>query len=141
MSTFTQIKQIHTLKNIIGLDDERYRKMLSSFDVYSSKSLTYTEAQLFIEILSDEAKQIAKRKLKYDEFNGRDVKMASPLQLRKIEYMWAEIRTEKTKAKSLEEFLQTQFHVDGIRFMTKAKASRIIAVMEKIKLNQCLKVI
>ncbi len=141
MSTFTQIKQIHTLKNIIGLDDDLYREMLASFDVYSSKNLTVAEAQIFIEILNDKVKNIAKRNLKYEEFDGRDKKMATPLQLRKIEFAWEEIKTERTKAKSLREFLQTQFHVDDVRFMTKAKASRIIAVMEKIKLNQCLKVI
>ena len=40
MSTSLQIKQIHTLKNILGLDDDLYREMLASFGVYSSKKLT-----------------------------------------------------------------------------------------------------
>ena len=42
MSTSLQIKQIHTLKNILGLDDDLYREMLASFGVYSSKKLTET---------------------------------------------------------------------------------------------------
>ena len=33
MSTSLQIKQIHTLKNILGLDDDLYREMLASFGV------------------------------------------------------------------------------------------------------------
>ena len=37
MSTSLQITQIHTLKNILGLDDDLYREMLASFGVYSSK--------------------------------------------------------------------------------------------------------
>ena len=35
MSTFTQIKQIHILKNLIGLEEDLYREMLASFGVYS----------------------------------------------------------------------------------------------------------
>ena len=56
MSTQLQIKQIHTLKNILGLDDDLYRDMLASFDVCSSKSLTETEANIFISILNDKVK-------------------------------------------------------------------------------------
>lgn len=143
MSTFSQIKQIHTLKNILGLDDELYRDMLASFDVCSSKNLTVTEAQIFIEILND---KISGANIncfkKYDDLSGRDSVMATPKQLRKLEVSWADICEERTEAgirKSLREFVKKQFHVDDIRFMTKSKASRIIAVLEKIKVNQCLK--
>ena len=61
MSTSLQIKQIHTLKNILGLDDDLYREMLASFGVYSSKKLTETEANILIEILQDNAQQIEKQ--------------------------------------------------------------------------------
>ena len=60
MSTISQIKQIHTLKNILGLDDDLYRDMLASFDVYSSKNLTITEAAIFINILKDKVKSSSK---------------------------------------------------------------------------------
>ena len=53
MSTFTQIKQIHILKNLIGLEEDLYREMLASFGVYSSKNLTETEASIFIDILNE----------------------------------------------------------------------------------------
>jgi len=145
MSTFSQIKQIHTLKNVLGLEDDLYRDMLASFGVCSSKNLTTTEAQIFIEILND---KISGANLscykKYDDLNGRDSIMATPRQLRKLEVSWADITDERTEAgikKSLREFVKKQFHVDDIRFMTKSKASRIIAVLEKIKVNQCVKAI
>ena len=145
MSTISQIKQIHTLKNILGLDDDLYRDMLASFDVYSSKNLTITEAAIFINILKDKVKSSSKNcNRKYEEFEGRDIKMATPRQLRKLEASWADICTETTEERikrSLGEFLKKQFHVDDIRFMTKNKASRIIAIFEKIKINQCLKAI
>ena len=51
MATTSQIRKIHTLKNALGLDDDLYREMLKSFDVQTSKNLTYTEAIIFIEIL------------------------------------------------------------------------------------------
>ena len=48
MSTTYQIKKIHTLKNILGLEDDLYRDMLASFGVCSSKELTQAEAQVLI---------------------------------------------------------------------------------------------
>lgn len=142
MSTFAQIKQIHILKNILGLEDDLYRDILASFGVGTSKDLTITEAQILIEIFSEKLQYVKTNPTKkYDDFTGRDSDMATPPQLRKIEVLWEEIQTKKTRQKNLRQFLQTQFHVDDIRFMTKVKASRIIAVMEKIKLNQCLKAI
>ena len=44
MATTFQIRKIHALKNVIGMDDDLYREMLMSFDVTSSKDLTFTEA-------------------------------------------------------------------------------------------------
>ena len=89
MSSLAQIRQIHTLKNILGLDDDLYREMLSSFGVYSSKNLTQTEAALFISILNDKIKytKINCNK-KYDDLYGRDSEMATPPQMRKIEVLW-----------------------------------------------------
>lgn len=55
MISFSQIRQIHTLKSIIGLDDELYREMLLSFGVASCKDLTYTEATILLDILSGKA--------------------------------------------------------------------------------------
>ena len=40
MITKEQIKKIHTIKNLLGLDDELYREMLLKFDAKSCKELT-----------------------------------------------------------------------------------------------------
>ena len=65
MSTSLQIKQIHTLKNILGLDDDLYREMLASFGVYSSKKLTETEANSSDGTLSDEMHLVSKKSGEY----------------------------------------------------------------------------
>ena len=99
MSTTYQIKKIHTLKNVLGLDDDTYRQMLLSFDVCSSKDLTQAEAEIFIDILQNDAKYIQKNNYKkYDEFAGRDEKMATPSQLRKLEVVWACISKAEDKS-------------------------------------------
>lgn len=142
MSTPYQIKKIHTLKNVLGLDDDTYRQMLLSFGVCSSKNLTKSEADIFIEILQNDTKHIQKNNYKkYDEFAGRDEKMATPSQLRKLEVVWACISKAEDKSATLRQFIKKQFYVDDLRFLTKARASQIIAVLEKIKLQMCLKAV
>ena len=72
MATTFQIRKIHTLKNILGMDDDLYREMLMSFDVQSSKNLTFTEAGIFIEILEEKAIALnkwVKRTKKYENLN------------------------------------------------------------------------
>lgn len=143
MITAFQIKQIHALKNILSLEEDQYRKMLASFDVYSSKSLTETEAKIFISILNDKVKVLKNAKLKkYDDFIGRSPIMATPLQLRKLEATWADICNsddKKEQKESLRRYIKKQFRVDDIRFMTKNKASRVIAILEQIRIKKYLK--
>ena len=93
MATTSQIRKIHTLKAILGLDDDLYREMLMSFGVQSSKNLTYTEAVIFLEILEDKAIELdswQKQPKKYESLN-RTSNMASQAQLRMIEGLWREI--------------------------------------------------
>lgn len=145
MSTPSQIRQIHILKHVIGLDDDLYREMLASFGVYSSKNLTQTEAEVFIGILNDKVGTTKTNcNKKYDDLYGRDSEMATPPQMRKIEVLWKYVTRLKdpTKQKAaLRRFIKNKFKVDDIKFMTKSKASRVIAVLEKIKLKKELKAI
>ena len=79
MATNSQIKKIHTLKNVLGLDDDLYKEMLLQYGVDSSKNLTYREAITFIEDLEEKAvaKNLwDKQPKKYEELN-RDNVMAS----------------------------------------------------------------
>ena len=41
--------------------------------------------------------------------------------------------------RSLRAYIRKQFRIDDIRFMTKAKASRIIAILEQIRIKKYLK--
>lgn len=145
MSTSLQIKQIHTLKNILGLDDDLYREMLASFGVYSSKKLTETEANILIEILQDKTKKLklAKPK-KYDDLSERDSKMSTPLQLRKIEAIWwdiCNIAESVQQIRNLRKFVKRQCKIDDIKFLSKREASKLIAVLEKIKKEKDLKAV
>ena len=140
MATISQIRKIHTLKNLLGLDDDLYIEMLMSFGVQYSKNLTYTEAAIFLEILEDKAVERnlwEKHPKKYSDLN-RAGKMATQSQLRMIEGMWREICYYDTDAfarKSLRKFLKSKFKVDDIMFLTKAKASKVIQAISGMKKN------
>lgn len=139
MSTYAQIKKIHTLKNVLHLDDDLYLDMLMSFGVQSSKDLTNTEAGIFLEILEEKAVLINKwevRNKKYEELKSRDEDMATPAQLRMIEAMWREVcyidSTEFAK-QSLRKFIQNKFKIADIKFLTKKKAVKVIRAISAMK--------
>lgn len=140
IATLSQIKKIHYLKSILGLDDELYREMLMSFGVQSSKNLTYTEAVIFLEILEDKAVALnkwQKHPKKYEGLN-RDKDMATSAQLRMIEAMWREVcyfDDDKFAKKSLRKFLKSKFKIDDIMFLTKSKATKVIQGIKGIKKN------
>ena len=144
MATTSQIRKIHTLKNALGLDDDLYREMLKSFDVQTSKNLTYTEAIIFIEILEEKAVAINRweKRLKKYETLCRSDNMASDAQLRMIEGIWREIcyhDNDEFAKKSLRKFLKSKFKVDDVMFLTKAKACKVIQALQAIKKNLKIK--
>ena len=134
MSTQLQIRRIHTLKTFLCMSDEVYRKMLQSFQVCSSKNLTEAEATILISTLQERADKLKYKLKKYDELKDRDEKMATPLQLRKLEATWNEIQRLKTNGRktSLKSYLKNHFKVDNLKFLSKARAGKIISVLERI---------
>ena len=138
MATTFQIRKIHALKNVIGMDDDLYREMLMSFDVTSSKDLTFTEAAIFVDILEDKAVAInkwIKQPKKYADLN-RTENMASDAQLRMIESLWRDVcyfNDDKFAKKSLRKYLKSKFKVDDIMFLTRAKACKVIQAITAIK--------
>ena len=58
MSTLQQIRKIHTLKNLLCMSDEVYKKHLRSFDAASSKNLTEVEADILISIFDKKVKAL-----------------------------------------------------------------------------------
>lgn len=139
-ATATQIRKIHALVNVIGLDDDLYREMLMSFGVQSSKNLTYTEAIILTEILEDKAVALnrwQKQPKKYEDLK-RIEKMATQSQLRMIEGLWREIcyfDNDDFAKKSLRKFLKTKFKIDDVMFLTKNKASKVIQAITGMKKN------
>lgn len=139
MSTFAQIKKIHTLKNVLHLEDDLYIDMLMSFGVQSSKNLTNTEAGILLDILEKKAVLTNKwevRNKKYDELKSRDEDMATPAQLRMIEAIWREvcyIDSPEFAKQSLRKFIQNKFKIADIKFLTKNKAVRVIRAILQIK--------
>lgn len=139
MSTYAQIRKIHTLKNVLQLDDDLYVDMLMSFGVQSSKDLTNTEAGIFLEILEEKAVLTNKwevRNKKYEELNARDIDMATPAQLRMIEAIWREvcyIDSPEFAKQSLRKFIQNKFKIADIKFLTKKKAVKVIRAISAMK--------
>lgn len=139
MITASQIRKIHTLKHIIGLDDDSYFELLFSFNVQSSKNLTYADAVIVIETLEKQALALnrwEKYPLKYEQLERNN--MATPAQLRMIEGIWREIcyyDSDTFAKKSLRKFLKSKFKVDDVMFITKANASKVIYALQAIKKN------
>lgn len=122
MATTSQIRKIHTLKHLIGLDDDTYIEILKSFDVQSSKNLTYDEAVIVLEILEEKAVALnrwQKQPKKYENLYRSD-NMASDAQMRMIEGMWREVcyyDDDQFAKKSLRKFLKSKFKVDDVMFL------------------------
>ena len=140
MATTSQIRKIHTLKGLLGLEDDLYRDMLFSFGVCTSKDLTFTEAAVLLDILETKAVERnlwKKQPKKYDDLNQRD-NMATPPQLRMIKGLWRDIcyvNNDQTATKSLRKFLKSKFKIEDIRFLTKAKATKVIQAIKGIQKN------
>ena len=133
-----QIKKIHTLKNLLCIDNDLYIDMLMSFGVQSSKNLTFTEANILLEILEEKAvaqNLWVKQPKKYESLK-RNENMASSAQLRMIESLWREIayiNNDKFSKSSLRKFLKNKFKIDDIMFLTKTKATKVIQGIMAIK--------
>ena len=133
-----QIKKIHTLKNLLSIDNDLYIDMLMSFGVQSSKNLTFTEANILLEILEEKAvaQNIWVKQPKKYESLKRNENMASSAQLRMIESLWREIayiNNDKFSKSSLRKFLKNKFKIDDIMFLTKTKATKVIQGIMAIK--------
>ena len=140
MATTSQIRKIHTLKNVLGLDNDTYEEMLLSFDVGTSKDLTYTESIIFINILERQAieRNLWKKLPKKYENLDRSCKRATDAQLRMIEGLWREIcyfDNDEFAQKSLRTFLRNKHGVDDVMFLTKIKASKVIQSIQAMKKN------
>lgn len=153
MVTNAQIKKIHTLKNLLKLDDDLYRDVLSSYGADSCKNLAPHLIEDFIKHLESMAIDAGlwnKPCMNYKSFDNR-ANMATAKQLRMLEAMWSSLITtslEKKEKKNvnkrrlikktLRKFLKNKFGVSDLRFLSKDKVSKVrkaISVMINRQLN------
>lgn len=135
----TQITKIHIAKQQLGLNDQQYRDTLSGFinaagqPCSSCKELSYDQAEVLLTLFKKigwKEKQNGKVK-KYEEFNGRTGKFASPAQMRKIEALWMLSSREKT-IESMNRFIKRISGKDDISFLTNYDAHKVIKAIEAL---------
>lgn len=137
-----QIKKIHTLKNVLQMTDEQYRKVIyANFcPAKSSKDLNYWQAEFLINNLE----AIAKEKGVWEDHGGKSAyeylghreAMATPAQLRRIEAMWrdvSKIRGMKKRKKALRAWLDGYFKISDMRFVDSATAAKIMCALKEMK--------
>ena len=144
MSTTSQRQKIGYLRKLLGLNDDTYYEMLeNAYGVTSSKELTFNQAREFLNKLRDNGKsagvfkpvaQYNFQKYKFNNLVGRDEKMATPKQLRKICAMWFGISRQETdaqKTSALEKMCSRITGKEKLQFLTKSDIAKIITTFEK----------
>ncbi|MBI5056962.1 MAG: DUF1018 domain-containing protein [Nitrospirae bacterium] len=150
--TKAQIKIIHCLKGALKLSDEDYRSRVmghsSGFDG-SSLSLSYAEAAALTKDMEKEAVERGvwtkhtpespldrgDKKKKYDNLGHRPG-MASPAQLRLIEFMWAQksfLHDPAQRAQALRHYCFRITKRDDLTFLESRDASKLIKSIESMK--------
>lgn len=134
-----QIAKIHIAKQQLGLTDQQYRDVLSSYinvdgnPCTSSKELNYKQAEVLLGLftkLGFKQKHNGNTK-KYDELAGRDSSFATPAQLRKINSLWMINAREKTED-AMNRFISHKTTVNHIRFLLKKDVNKIITAISKL---------
>ncbi len=147
MSTPQQRKLIGYFRKLLKMPEDIYREILWTWHVESSKELTADEAETLLRQLKknaiasgvyDSKKKYSFQKYRYNSLEGRDEKMATPLQLRKIEAMWLEVSrvsSDTARADALNSFAERITGKKRLVFLTKIDASKLINAMNKMKFN------
>ncbi|MEI7475309.1 MAG: phage protein GemA/Gp16 family protein [bacterium] len=138
MATRYEIQKIHMLKNALNLDDDLYREILNNYGAESCKEIPPHLTDEFIKYLEQMAIESGKWNLKpkkFDELANRP-DMASPKQLRLIDYLWKIICERREKDNnSLRKFLYVKFKVSDLRFISRKTANKVINALKNIDSN------
>jgi len=139
MISKAQIKKIHALKNVLGMDDETYRDMLwSRYKVETSKRLSKSQACELIDWLERNAIETGvweKRRQRFSHLKNRE-DMASPKQLRMIESMWRDVsykRTDEERSRALRKFLFRIVGVSDLRFLERRDVQKVVKALQAMK--------
>lgn len=137
MVTASQVKKIHTLKSLLDVREETYRRMLGNYNVATSKALTFKQADELIQLFE----RFATEKGLWENYDGKHEKlscrtgMATPAQLRMIEGIWAELypETEKKRAAALRTYLFRFFKVSDLRFLDAEKVNKVLHALKQMQ--------
>jgi len=126
-----QIKIIHTLKNMLGMDDDTYRAMLAgNYKVDSCKDLSYMQAKSLIIRLSGDAKSVGSWK---SSNSVKRVGMATAKQIAMIEGMWKEVSRASNyvdRKKALRSFLERIVGVSDVRFLESLQVKKVVEALK-----------
>ncbi|MCD8025333.1 MAG: regulatory protein GemA [Candidatus Gastranaerophilales bacterium] len=135
-SSAKQRQLIGFLRKQLKIDADIYYDILSSYNVESSKDLSYQDAE---EILSKLKKEAIKQGVytpktnyeKYGTMYGR-FGMGTPKQLRKIEAMWMNISNQKTE-NSMNKFIYRITGKQRLNFLTQMDVRKVIKALETMQ--------
>jgi len=149
--TVAQIKRIHTIINILGINDENYRAAMDSrFNVTTCKDLTLRQACTFIDELEKLARKVTHgQELAQKEDAGQQptppprfsnldnrAGMASAAQLRKIEAMWQDISIipdHDARGRALRHFIKRITRAADMRFLDNQGAGKVINALNAMQ--------
>ena len=137
-----QIQKIHIAKQQLKLSDGEYRDILSNFknaygwNCKSSKELNQNQANVLLDIFKEKLgwreKKFGKA-LKYEEYNARDQKFASPPQMRKVEASWMNnINVKEKTDRAMNNFIYRILKVNHISFVLKKDVNRLLKAIESL---------
>jgi phage gp16-like protein len=144
-----QIQKIHIAKQQLQLSDENYRDILSNFkNAYnwpckSCKELNQNQANVVLDIFKKQLgwreKKFGKN-LKYEEYNTRDQKFASPAQMRLIESTWMNnINVKEKTDRALNNFTYRILKVNHLSFVLKKDVNRLLKAIKSLSLKSEIK--
>jgi hypothetical protein len=135
-----QIKKIHLAAKSLNIKDSDYRSILTGFNnadgnpCLSCKELSENQANILLYLFKKKLGWQEKRsgkKLKYEEYNGRDTKFASAKQMRKIEAEWMQYSREKTES-SMNKFIFRIIKVNTIEWVLKKDVNKLLKAIESL---------
>jgi hypothetical protein len=129
MSTATpaQIGIIHTLISKLGVADDVYRDMLASYDVKSSKKLSFNQAKDFINLLVQKAKAC---NLPTPQPSQTKPGFATNAQRSMLFKMWEQISTANDKHCAFKAFILNRWNISVLTWMPSETVPKIKKALE-----------
>lgn len=146
MPTPAQIKIIHVLKGVLGLDDDTYRDVLGSYGAKSSKDLDFNRAKSLIERLQAQATSMGRWKPQNTRVgrtnNPNRPGWASYKQLGMIRGMWASVSRAPegdARDRALDHFIERRFNVARLNWLPAAQVPKVIKALEVMQKQERIK--